>query len=648
MARVRDVLVRRATEAFVGRRRELAVLLEAVEQDGPLVVHVHGIPGIGKSTLLEACAQRARERGATVVRLDCRATEPTPRGLLHELATVVGGDGSTPEKAARRLRRLGNRVVLALDNYEVFRLMDSWLRQAFVPLLGDNVRVLLFGRQPPVPAWATTPGWQELFRSLPLGPLEDEAATALLRRIGVRGDEARRINRFARGHPLALKLAATAARERPGLRLEEAALPRVVDELSGLYLADVGDPLTRRALEAASVIRRTTLSLLRAVLPGAAPQDAFERLRALPFVERARDGLVVHDAVQRAIAAALRAGDPDRYRALRLAAWRQLRAEVHQAAGPDLWRYTADILYLLENPVVREAFFPSGVELLALEPARPDDAAAIRSIIRRHEGRNASHALEAWWAKLPECFRVIRARDGSVAGFYCMADAASIGPLLRREDLLVQAWQTYLDKDPVPREARVLLLRRWLSVEHGESPSPVQAACWLDIKRTYMELRPRLRRVLTTVREPAPYGPTVERLGFRPVADATVELDGARYYTVVLDLGPLSVDGWLAGLVAAELGVEEEPVLDSGDRELSLGDRHIPLTPRECAVLAYLWQRDGKVVARGDLLDEVWEPDYDGGSNVVDVVVRSLRRKLGDRASMIETVRGAGYRLRRS
>ena len=137
MARVRDVLVRHAAEAFVGRRNELAVLLKALEQDGPLVVHVHGIPGIGKSSLLEVYAQRARERGATVVRLDCRAMEPTPRGLLHELAPVVGGDVSTPEKAARRLRRLGNRVVLALDNYEVFRLMDSWLRQVFVPLLGE-------------------------------------------------------------------------------------------------------------------------------------------------------------------------------------------------------------------------------------------------------------------------------------------------------------------------------------------------------------------------------------------------------------------------------------------------------------------------------------------------------------------------------
>lgn len=240
---------------------------------------------------------------------------------------------------------------------------------------------------------------------------------------------------------------------------------------------------------------------------------------------------------------------------------------------------------------------------------------------------------------------VIKVEDPG-SGDYCMADVASIWPLLRRDDPLAQAWQAYLEKDPVPREARALLLRRWLSEEHGESPSPMQAACWLDIKRTYMELRPRLRRVLTAVRELAPYGPTVERLGFRPVADATVEVDGARYYTMVLDFGPLSVDGWLAGLVAAELGVEEKPVLDAGGRELSLGDRHIPLTPRESAVLAYLWQRDGRVVTREALLDEVWEPDYDGGSNVVDVVVRSLRRKLGDRASMIETVRGAGYRLR--
>jgi hypothetical protein len=383
------------------------------------------------------------------------------------------------------------------------------------------------------------------------------------------------------------------------------------------------------------------------MLPGAAPQDAFERLRALPFVERARDGLVVHDAVQRAIAAALHAGDPERHRALRLAAWRQLRSEVHQAARPDLWRYTADILYLLENPVVREAFFPSGVETLVVEPARTEDAAAVRAIIGQHEGRQAARAVEAWWTRLPESFRVVRSRGGSTAGFYCMAEAASVGPLLRREDPLTQAWQAYLDRDPVPRESRVLLLRRWLAEVHGESPSPAQAACWLDIKRIYMELRPSLRRVLTTVRDLPAYAPAVQKLGFRPVPEAAVELDGTRYHTAGLDFGPGSVDGWLADLVAGELGVERDPVLDVGERQLVIGDRRVALTPRECAVLGCLWRRAGRVLTRVDLLEEAWATAPAGGSNVVDVLIRSLRRKLGDRAAMIETVRGAGYRLRR-
>ena len=51
-------------------------------------------------------------------------------------------------------------------------------------------------------------------------------------------------------------------------------------------------------------------------------------------------------------------------------------------------------------------------------------------------------------------------------------------------------------------------------------------------------------------------------------------------------------------------------------------------------------------VSRADLLREVWGTSYDGGSNTVDVVIRSLRRKLGAVADRIETVRGVGYRLR--
>ncbi len=61
------------------------------------------------------------------------------------------------------------------------------------------------------------------------------------------------------------------------------------------------------------------------------------------------DGLIVHDTVREVVARALRGADPSRYRHYRAAAWHRLRADVATAAPAELWRYTADMLYLLEN-----------------------------------------------------------------------------------------------------------------------------------------------------------------------------------------------------------------------------------------------------------------------------------------------------------
>ncbi len=648
---VKDILAQRATGTFVGRTDELAVLLGALEPDGPPVVFVHGLAGIGKTSLLELFAARARARGAAVVRLDCRAIEPTARGFLHELGAAIGGEAATPEEAADRLGRLGGRVVLALDTYEVFRLMDTWLRQVFVPALPDNARVVLVGRDPPVPAWLASAGWHGLVRSVALGPLDERDAVELLTRCGVKAGEAQRINRFTCGHPLGIRLAASTVTDwhDSGHGAEAVALQRVVEELTRLYLADVSDPLTRQALDAASVVRRTTLSLLNAMLPAAAPQDAFERLRALPFVESRGDGLHVHDAVRQAIAARLEAADPCAYHGYRRAAWRQLRAELRGAGMPSLWRYTADLLYLIENPVVREAFFPSGVHRYAVESARPDDGAAVHEIVERHEGPTAAALLDAWWARAPQAFSVVRDWSGTVAGFYCMVDPAAVGSAHVQDDPIVREWRRHLRSDPVPRNQRVLFLRRWLGRDSGERLSAVQAACWLDIKRSYMALRPHLRRVYLTVNDVGPYARVARQLGFRLLPDADVTLDGAAYRTAVLDFGPASVDGWLLGLIAAELGVEEPDLFDVDARELVLDGRRIGLTRLEFSVLLYLYlyQREGKAVTREALREDVWGYHYDGGSNVVEAVVRSLRKKLGERASMIETVRGVGYRLRR-
>jgi DNA-binding response OmpR family regulator len=88
--------------------------------------------------------------------------------------------------------------------------------------------------------------------------------------------------------------------------------------------------------------------------------------------------------------------------------------------------------------------------------------------------------------------------------------------------------------------------------------------------------------------------------------------------------------------------------LDTVSRVATCGDMSVDLPSREFALLEYLMRHPGQVLSRQQILDAVWGFDFDTGSNVVDVYVGYLRRKLDpeDGPSIIETVRGAGYRVR--
>jgi len=631
---------------LVGRDDEMAVLRRLLGEDGPLVIFVYGIAGIGKTALVEAFAAEARARDATVLRLDCRSIEPTERGFLAALEDRTGGQLATVEDAAARLGSLGDRVILVLDTYEVFRLLDPWLRQTFVPAMTDRVRIVLSGQVSPMTGWPSDLGG--LFRGILLENLEHDEAEALLAQTGVTHDDAERIYHLARGHPLSLRLAASALAERPGVSLEAVTVQAVIEGLTELYLG-VLDPRTREALDAASVVRRPTLSLLAAMLPESAPQDAFDRLRVLPFVELGDDGLVLHDTVREAIAAVLRSSDPDRSRRYRAAAWRQLREEVARASNDEMWRYTADLLYILQNPAVREAFFPTTQHLYSVETARPDDRPAIAGITARYEPDASIAVLDAWWRLAPGAFHVARDRLGAVAGFSMYAEMDGLSHRLVEEDpVLRQCWE-HLRSHPVPRGQVLLFSRTMITRDFGEAWSPVQAAVWLDLKRRYMELRPNLRRLYTMARHTATWEPMVAGpIGFERLPGDPPELGGVPYYPMMLDFGPSSVDGWLSRLVASELQIEDESILDVVQHQLVLDGRRADLTKLEFDVIDYLYQRKGTVVKRSDLLHDVWGYDYAGGSNVIEANVRSLRHKLGDRAADIETVRGLGYRFRAS
>lgn len=98
-------------------------------------------------------------------------------------------------------------------------------------------------------------------------------------------------------------------------------------------------------------------------------------------------------------------------------------------------------------------------------------------------------------------------------------------------------------------------------------------------------------------------------------------------------------------------GVQPRPtVLEAGDvrldpatRRVWFGEEQIDFTAREFAVLEFLIHHPGEVLSKKDILDHVWDFDFDGDPNIVEVYVRRLRTKLPQ--PVIETIRGAGYRL---
>lgn len=99
------------------------------------------------------------------------------------------------------------------------------------------------------------------------------------------------------------------------------------------------------------------------------------------------------------------------------------------------------------------------------------------------------------------------------------------------------------------------------------------------------------------------------------------------------------------------IAAPEETILSAGNavlnlrtRKVQVGSKMIELPAREFTLAEMFFRHPGQVLSRQQLLDRVWGYDYDPGSNILDVYVGYLRKKLG--GELFETVRGVGYRLR--
>lgn len=90
----------------------------------------------------------------------------------------------------------------------------------------------------------------------------------------------------------------------------------------------------------------------------------------------------------------------------------------------------------------------------------------------------------------------------------------------------------------------------------------------------------------------------------------------------------------------------DDLILDTRSLRVTIKEKEIQLTLREYGLLEYMLRQRGKVLTRDDLLEHVWDRNHDTLSNVVDVHMKNLRKKLPQKyAKLIETIRGKGFRL---
>lgn len=616
--------------ALAGRDAELRLLRQVTAAGGPVVAYIHGPAGIGKTTLVSALDAYLEDEGVRRLHIAAGSVEPTPTAILTALGSVLGHNARTIAELAAAFADAKSITVVIVDDIDTWRLASSWLRVELFPALPASTRFVLAGTVSPPPVWSIEYG--QYFLDIKLGALPRTESDAMVAAAGLSPEIAERIWLLSSGHPLGLRMAIHAA------RTGSLGTARDAGELANAILHAIGDSELRRTVEACAVVRRANRALISAILEAMQPipLSLLEAVEALPFATRDAEGIYIAEPVRRAIADWMSGVEPERYHLWRKTAADWILSHLRAAGRSGRWRHMADLLHLLEQPALRNAFFPPEEAAPPVEPARADDFKQIFEIAELRDGPDESARLKVWAQRLPHRFSVARSPGGEVLAFYLFARQDDPHAGLGAVDPLFAAWLAHLAAHPV--EGEVLFIRQISARANGAFPAG-RTACILDLKRNYLERWGMARIYSYAFAEDHDLMP---RLGFRPLEHSLSGIPS----TMVLEVPGGDIIEWVSALIdAGPRGIAAGNNLDFARdrREVMVQGHPIELTPLEAQVLGELIDRAPAVVRREDMIDRIWRRAH-VGSNVVDTVVRTLRKKLGPRRDCIQTIPKAGYR----
>ncbi|HEX5200106.1 MAG TPA: AAA family ATPase [Actinoplanes sp.] len=415
---VGETLARARDRGFVGRRAELDAVVASLDGTSPVRVHlVHGQGGIGKSTLLDACARAATRRGLAAVYVDAREIEPTAAALM-----------SAVEERASRTSKAGGVDLLLVDGYELLaHFLDTWFRDEFVPSRPGRSVTVLAGRSVPASEWRHDAGWRELIRVHELSVLDEDESRVLLERCGVAPEAGPNLVRVGRGHPLALAMLAEASIDAPAIA-QLADAPAVAAALCARVVDDVPEEAHRTGLATCAHATRMTQDLLARIV-GVRAAEVWAWLESRPYVRRGEVGLFLHDVVREAFEAEFAQRSPDAYSTLHVAIRNYFLERLFDPTNPRPDRAAAEILLTHRaGPLADQSAALRDRGQLSIARAEPVDIAAIIELIRHAEGVDVAELARRYAEEQPRGIYCVRS-DSGVEAFTMQVYLPTGGPL---------------------------------------------------------------------------------------------------------------------------------------------------------------------------------------------------------------------------
>jgi hypothetical protein len=555
-SRLADRLSLLRRQSIVGREEERTLFRTALSAARlPFnVLHVSGPGGVGKSTLLREYERICEEATVPVVRLDSRNVEPDRDAFLHALDAAAGAPAGA--SAIERFADPPLRRVILVDTYEILEPLDSWLREALLPQLSDEVLTVLAGRNPPAPAWRADPGWLPLIRALPLRNLSAEEGRAYLANRQVAEADHQAALAFTHGHPLALSLVADLLLQRPGTVFRPEDAPDVIRTLLQHLVREVPTPTHRMALEAAALLKLTTEPLLAEVLGTPDAHEAFEWLRGLSFVDSGPRGLFPHDLVRDALSADLRWRNSDRFAELHDRARGYYSRKLAQTTGEEQQRALSDYVYLHRDNPGMKPFLDWGETGASLPDLASDaDGPVLLEMVRRHEGEESARLAEYWLRRQPRGMLVFRGAQQEILGFLAIVGLHDATAADRDADPAVGTAVEYLERHaPLRPDELATHFRFWLVADSYQAVSSTQSLIFLRIAQHYLST-PKLAFTFFPCADPEFWAPLCGYIDLAPIPAADFRVGGRSYRVYGHDWRLRPPIAWLALLAQREMGM---------------------------------------------------------------------------------------------